>query len=170
MWLVHKQPKCQFRVITTPNSSKVCRLHNPCFSPRLTFVSVNCPMQKSLYSTQREGSKICQTDPVVISCIWLFITGNDLWSHPVTKDSYGSQSWIKAGLGELSWYISATFFKVSMRASRVSFDLFHNTIVPAGTLVLTLIKNWTSCLKLINNSWRENKENHYREGGLDMWS
>ena len=25
-------------------------------------------------------------------------------------------------------------------------------------------------LKLINNSWRENKGNHYREGGLDMWS
>ena len=25
-------------------------------------------------------------------------------------------------------------------------------------------------LKLVNNSWRENKGNHYREGGLDMWS
>ena len=25
-------------------------------------------------------------------------------------------------------------------------------------------------LKCINNSWRENKGNHYREGGLDMWS
>ena len=28
----------------------------------------------------------------------------------------------------------------------------------------------TYILKLINNSWRENKGNHYREGGLDMWS
>ena len=147
MWLVHKQPKCQFRVITTPNSSKVCRLHNPCFSPRLTFVSVNCPMQKSLYSTQREGSKICQTDPVVISCIWLFITCNDLWSHPVTKDSNGVRAGQNAWLGELGWYISATFFKVSMRASWVSFDLFHNTIVP--TLVSILIKNWTSYENII---------------------
>ena len=28
----------------------------------------------------------------------------------------------------------------------------------------------TIFLKLINNSWRENKGNHYREGGLEMWS
>ena len=29
---------------------------------------------------------------------------------------------------------------------------------------------WNLFLKLINNSWRENKGNHYCEGGLKMWS
>ena len=29
---------------------------------------------------------------------------------------------------------------------------------------------WKEILKLINNSSRENKENHYRGRGLDMWS
>ena len=29
---------------------------------------------------------------------------------------------------------------------------------------------WTGFLKLINNSSRENKENHYRDSGLDMGS
>ena len=29
---------------------------------------------------------------------------------------------------------------------------------------------WRIFLKFINNSWREKKRNHYREGGLDMWS
>lgn len=120
MWLVHKQPKWQFRVFTTPNSSKVCRLHYPCFSPRLTFVSVNCPLQKSLYSTQREGSKICQTDPVVISCIWLLITCNDLWSHPVTKDSYGSQSWIEGMTGRVGQAYFCHLFQ-SFYAGKQSF-------------------------------------------------
>ena len=32
-------------------------------------------------------------------------------------------------------------------------------------------KRWSrEFFKFINNPWRENKGNHYREGGLDMWS
>lgn len=90
MQLVHKQPKLLLQIHPKFADCVILVLF-----PRLTFVSVNYPMQKSCYSTQKGGSKICPTNPVVISCIWLFITCNDLWSHPVTKDSYGSQSWIE---------------------------------------------------------------------------
>ena len=37
-------------------------------------------------------------------------------------------------------------------------------------LYFNILIIWKLVLKLINNSSRENKENHYRDHGLDMWS
>ena len=59
-------------------------------------------------------------------------------------------------------YISVQFARFTADPDGLMFE--------GGRSYYFIGKCWLVLLKLINNSSRENKENRYRDRGLDMWS